>query len=486
MVAQSVYDPKDVAGGQLLCQRKPEIFLERVIGAEPWSKQLEIFHSVRDFEHTCVPSCHSIGKDWTAAHVVLWFLYCFTPAIVITTAPTDRQVKMILWQEIAQAYKRSNTHLDGALFTQRLQVEEKWYALGFAAPDYDPTAAQGYHQQHILIVLDEAAGITKPIREAISGNVSSGFARLFEIGNPTDPDCEFAKMCSSTATNTIQVGAFQTPNFTHFGITQKDIETGDWLKKIDGRELPAPHLITPKWVATQLDHEGSWKTAFMLARVFGQFPTAVPESLLDHDQIQEACDRKLGTGKNAKRILACDVARWGDDMCVIGYRQGNIYRKQTQFPKSSVTHIAGALIDYAKRVSPHQIRIDDDGVGGGVTDILMDSQILKEMNCTVVPMNSGSAAYEVDENNPRYYNARAQWHGDLQKRFRKGTIDIDPADKELVEQLKQLRIKRYDAEGRMLMESKDEYKKRVGRSPDDTDTCVMAFANVEYYPTQVF
>jgi phage terminase large subunit len=85
-------------------QHDPIWFCDRVLGASLWAKQQEIIEAVRDTREVYVPSCHSSGKSSTAAHVALWFLFSHPNSIVVTTAPTGRQVKKILWQEIRKAY----------------------------------------------------------------------------------------------------------------------------------------------------------------------------------------------------------------------------------------------------------------------------------------------------------------------------------------------------------------------------------------------
>lgn len=70
--------------------------------------------AVRDFPEVYVPSCHSSGQSFTAAHVALWFLYSHPNSIVVTTAPTGRQVKRTRWQEIGTAWSHTLTALGQA------------------------------------------------------------------------------------------------------------------------------------------------------------------------------------------------------------------------------------------------------------------------------------------------------------------------------------------------------------------------------------
>ena len=69
----------------------PEYFTKTILNKTLWPIQAEILKSVRDNPRTAVRSCHGIGKTFTAAMCILWFLYTHPKAIVLSTAPTWRQ-----------------------------------------------------------------------------------------------------------------------------------------------------------------------------------------------------------------------------------------------------------------------------------------------------------------------------------------------------------------------------------------------------------
>lgn len=449
-----------------------------VLGDDPWERQVAIANSLRDNSHTCVPSCHASGKDWTAARCALWFLYSFPPATVITTAPTSRQVENILWREISTAISGAKVPLGGRLTTKSLELAKDWFAIGFTASDYNQDAFQGFHAEHILVVLDEANGINKEIREAISGNLSSGkLVRQLEIGNPTDPASEFARESLSNYTNTMPISVFDTPNFTEFGLVQEDFDDDDtWLDKIDG-PMPAPYLVQPEWVAKQVAKYG-WEDPFVVARVLGKFPGAGPLALIDRAWIEAAQAATLPD--HGKTILACDVARYGDDDTCIGLRKGMRYRELQSYQGFPTDYTADELREAASVHGADEIRVDDDGVGGGVTDNLVR---YGSGGAEVIRMIAGGSPLELDREDGdeigRYGNARAEWHWTFRNAMRRGEVDLDPLDSELEFELAQLRKRdKHDDKGRMLMEKKELYKKRVGRSPNKADTVIMAFAPV--------
>ncbi len=126
-------------------QQEPEWWVSNILGNSLWHTQQEILNSVKNNQETVVASCHGAGKSFTAANVALWYLFNHKPSVVITTAPTDRQVRGILWKEIRLAHSRARVPLGGKLLTQELKLDTNWWAWGFTAPEYDPDRFQGFH-----------------------------------------------------------------------------------------------------------------------------------------------------------------------------------------------------------------------------------------------------------------------------------------------------------------------------------------------------
>jgi hypothetical protein len=199
-------------------------FFVDVLGIEEsyiWDKMREIAESVRDNERTVVPAGHSVSKTFTAGQLAVWFMSCFPPATVITTAPTDKQVEHLLWREIRQAHANARIPLGGKMSTKKWDLQEetglKWYALGFATkPEtvtMEATAFQGYHNEHVLVIFDEAAGIPKEIWKATKHLFTTGFWRFLAIGNPTSAMGDFADALDDETYNVINISVKDTPNF---------------------------------------------------------------------------------------------------------------------------------------------------------------------------------------------------------------------------------------------------------------------------------
>lgn len=440
----------------------PVWWIREVLGHEPWRKQVEIIESVRDNRTTAVKSCHAAGKSFTAGDVALWFLYSHKPSIVLTTAPTDRQVKGILWKEIRTSFQRAKRPLGGTILTQELKLDEDWFAWGFTAPDYDPDRFQGFHEIYILVVADESSGVSDEIFEGIDGVLTSEQARLLMIGNPTNPTGRFARAFKSPNTNKISIPAFETPNFTEFGITDLDIIENTWEAKITG-DLPAPFLVTPRWVSERLD-EWTHDSPLYTAKVLAQFPQAGDDTLIPLHWIEAAVDRKLARVSPAE--IGVDVARYGSDETVIMLRQGPVARLLKTMPMSSTMTVAGEVIKALRETGAKIAKVDAVGLGAGTYDRI------EEQGHPVEEMQSGAASSDPE----RFANTRAEWYWGLRTRFESGDIDIEN-DAKLISQLSNIKYK-INSRGQILIESKEDMKKRGISSPDRADTLMLAFGRM--------
>lgn len=427
--------------------------MREVLKGDPWQKQVDILESVRDNRQTAVRSCHGAGKSWTAGAAALWFLYAFPQSLVITTAPTDRQVRQILWQEIRTMHRRAGGRRTlpvggvGRPLTKQLDVAEGWRAFGFSTRI--PDNLQGLHAEHILVIVDEAAGVLAEIWDAISALLTSGHSRMLAIGNPTDTGGEFYKLFKDPGAAKIKIGYEDTPNFQ---------DTDD-----DGQyAIVNPSLITPAWVEERRRKWGEDSPMFQ-ARVLGNFPTASSDALIPLTLIEAAQERSLTPAEPVE--LGVDVARYGSDTTVQALRRGPVLRLVSVTAKEDTMETTGRVATTIRAEQPSAVKVDSDGLGAGVTDRL------RELGFEVIEIHGGSAAMEPE----RFANARAEWYWGLRERFVSGDIDVEADDDDLANQLASLKYK-VDSRGRIQIESKDEMKRRGLSSPDRADAACYAFA----------
>lgn len=220
-------------------RQDPVVFMTQVLDVRPhyvWSKMREVAESVRDHQFTAVPAGHSVSKTYNAARIAVWFKSCFNPSTVITTAPSDNQVSNQLWREIHTAYQGAKMRLGGHLTSlewdckptpetlRRLVPEqrslwEKNFAIGFATtPDTasdHATKMQGWHNQWLLVILDEACGIDAAIwKTVLDSLIVNPRCKVLALGNPTDLYSMFGTVCEpGSGWNVIRVSVRDTPNY---------------------------------------------------------------------------------------------------------------------------------------------------------------------------------------------------------------------------------------------------------------------------------
>jgi phage terminase large subunit len=450
----------------------PGAWFREVLGDELWGTQLEIAESVRDNDETAVASCHAIGKSFTASRIVMWFLYNFRPSIVVTTAPTRRHVAEILWQEIANAHSSSKIPLAGKPLTTKLTIAPKHFAIGFTGKQKQAgkdggESLVGFHQDHILVVVDEASGIDPATEEELDALLSSGaIVRKLSIGNPVRPSGPFFNAFQKPrhGLKTFQISAFDTPNFTTFGITLDDIRTGAWEDKIGDSKMPATHLINPKWVANKFDKWGEGSPAFQ-SRILAQFPKDNSSALVPLYLLEDAVRRNLKPGFPHR--LSLDVARFGEDDSAMYERKGDRFRLADSWQGERLTETARRATSIYYNKAPADIVVDEVGVGGGVVDIMYEEGL------PVVALNAGKAPADDDK---RFANLRAELYWGIREAAERGTLDLDPEDEDVIVQLSSIQYTHRTSDGAIQIESKKEMKRRGMGSPDNADALVLTLA----------
>jgi hypothetical protein len=250
--------------------RDPVFKAREVFDWWPWSKQREILWSVRNHARTAVPSAHGLGKTATAARCVLDFV-TEGPCRVITTAPIWSQVEELLWAEIGVAYRDSKIPIGGELLKTKLTFDRDWFAVGFSTDEAERFA--GHHAPRLLLVVDEASGVSEAIYIAAKGFLTaSQGARVLLIGNPTRPAGTFFRACREQSPyNVIQMSAYDSPNIT-------------------GEKVPAAvaaALPTMQWIEEMEEEYGRDSPEFRV-RVMGQFATTLGRTFFNQQHIDTA------------------------------------------------------------------------------------------------------------------------------------------------------------------------------------------------------
>jgi len=163
----------------------PVAFFKDILNMTPDKWQRQVLEDLKDFSKVSVRSGQGVGKTALEAGAIIWFLVCRPYSRVIATAPTMQQLYDVLWAEIAK-WLNDSLVKDLLKWTKTkvymIGDEKRWFAT--AKTSTKPENMQGFHEEHMLIVVDEASGVSDPIMEAILGTLTGSDNKLLMCGNP--------------------------------------------------------------------------------------------------------------------------------------------------------------------------------------------------------------------------------------------------------------------------------------------------------------
>lgn len=451
-----------------ILRRAVELHEERVSPAEPfdwardkagmhlWSKQREITESVRDNKKTAVQSGHGTGKSAVAALIASWWVDIHPPgeAFVVTTAPSAPQVHAILWE-----YMRG-IHKDGGL-PGRITLADNWtignrlVGYGRKPQDYSTSTFQGIHRKYVLVILDEAGGIPKWLWTAADALTTGTHCRILAIGNPDNPSSEFATVCGPKSNwSKIKISVFDSPNFTGEEVSQE-------LKD---------QLTSEEWVE---DKRTAWTedNPLWVSKVLGEFPQLDDYSVIPLSWVKQAqqrwIDRDVEMDPPASTI-GVDVARFGSDASCLATKAGDTIVSVEEFRKFDTEQLADLVL--TRLPNDATAVVDVIGIGSGVVDKL------KRMRVKVYSFNAAARTSMVDSTGEIGFptiRSAAWWS--LREKLdpsRNPTLAL-PDDDQLAADLIAPRWGNVVG-GKIYVESKDDIRKRLGRSTDFGDAVVQA------------
>lgn len=458
----------------------PVAYVREVLRAGLTPQQQAILRSLLSPPYkTLVPSGHKVGKSFVAACAVNWWYDTFRPATILTTAYTARQVERILWREIRILRK----HDQGAFIgpsAARMQDGPEHFAEGFTARD--SVGFQGHHAANMLIVFDEAEGVGPDFWEAVEPMLGGDRYAFLAIYNPTTSSSQAAQEEQAGGYNLLRQSCLDHPNIA---------------AELAGKPPPFPRSIRlgrlremlTKWstiVAPGDRMPGDIDLGGVIyrpgpvaqARLLGIRPSIAFNTVWSEYVFSLACAAIIPPGGCLQ--IGCDVARYGDDDTAIHVREGGNSLHHEAANGWSVVTTAERCKQLAthwgdsRGINPRSviIAVDDSGVGGGVTDILAAD------GWTVVGLNNATAAPDPNE----YPNLRSALWFDLATAAARGDISFAQLEAHILADLRrEFTSPTYslDIRGRRVVEAKDRTKQRLGRSPDNADAVMLAYANVQ-------
>ncbi len=372
------------------------------------------------------------------------------------------------------------------------EVNPGHFGAGYTAKDAN--SFQGDHEEALLLIFEEGCGIGEQFWTAGEGMLTSGpLNRWLAIMNPTDTASHAYQEELTGEWHVITISALEHPNV---------------LAELRGEPRPFPKAISVPWIEAKLKKwckpiepsavkptdicwppldfckergiEPQWYRPGPLfeSRVLGRWPSQATVAVWSEALWLSALTRKLQLQLDAQHQppeIGCDVARFGDDKTSMHVRRGGVSFHHESHSGLSTTETAGRLKQLCdewgqktgiegRRIS---VKVDDDGVGGGVVD--------QRGQYDFVGIGAGTSAIDPEH----YPNRRSELWFITAQRADEGRLDLSLLDDESTRDLRiQLMAPRHkpDSEGRRVVEPKLKTKERIKRSPDDADAFNLAYA----------
>jgi hypothetical protein len=465
-------------------------FVRDALKARLDREQQDIISSVQYNPMTAVASGTARGKDFVAACASLCFMY-LTPrwkdgkltknTKIAMTAPTARQVQNIMIPEISRLYRNAG-FLPGRLLSSGIKTDyEEWFLTGFKAGDDNTEAWSGFHAVNTMFVVTEASGISEATYNAIEGNLQ-GNSRFLIVFNPNVTTGYAARAMKSERFAKFRLDSLNAENV----VSRKDIIPGqvnyEWVKD------KVLNWCSPLQKVDFNEGEGDFMWEGKLYRpndlfrvkVRGMFPKVSEDVLIPYEWIeianrnwQELQTSGFTPAKSCK--LGVDVAGMGRDNSVLCPRYGN-YVPQFEVHQSAGRadhmHVVGMTIPYLKKKGAKAF-IDTIGEGAGVYSRLLEEEFTNAFSCKYSEGADGlhdiTGEYEFANMRAYLYWALRDW---LNPKNGFGAA-LPPCD-QLMEEATETKWK-FLSNGKIIIEPKEDVKKRIKRSPDWMDALANTF-----------
>ena len=312
-----------------------------------------------------------------------------------------------------------------------------------------PENAQGKHDPHMTIIMDEASGVPRDIIEQYEGTTTNKDFLFLMIGNPNTRDCGFFD-CFTTFRHKwhcITLNAEQSPI-----VSDENIE---YVAEKYGRDSDVYRV-----------------------RVLGEFPLMDPNCVMSSEDLEFCATHvdklraaliptRRGNLYEVAKQFGTDFARYGDDENVLYRRSGLALVEERIMRKVDPSMLVAAAFQLQRKAhwSDQQTWFvaDAGGMGQGVMHLFH---------------NAKKQVFEF-HNNGRAHDSRIYDNRITEAWFRmadhvKTRSAYIPNDSRLIQQLS-TRMYHMTKNGKLIIEPKDDYKKRGFHSPDRADAAVMAF-----------
>lgn len=443
-----------------------------------------------------VDSGHGVGKTFGAAVATNYWYDTHKECWIITTAPTDRDVKDLLWTEVRLQRSRAKVPIPNDLMPAAPEMKSgpEHVAKGYTARDAN--SAQGRHRPNMLFIFDEKEGVQAAFWDGLKSMLrpGSGDAALV-IGNPLSTTSRAYFEHKSTgidgqpAWHRVRISALDHPNVRRYLDNQPPLIPG----AVTGEQVEAwlADWCDPVPAGDERPTDIRWKGRIYRPgpigepRILGLRPSSGTFGIWSEALWQLCLGEPPDIPIDVLPVIGCDVANYGDDYTAFHVRCGAVSLAHQAVNGWDHIRIADRLKELATEwagwassrrqptaapFKPEEIpvNVEDDATGRAV------QTILGRWGMRYTPMNASESPKRLD----LYRNLRSEvWFETARKAF-EGRVNVSRLDQATRNRLEQQAMApewKPTLSGQREVERKDETKEKLGRSPDDVDAMNLAY-----------
>jgi len=406
--------------------KRPDEFVKDTYAHDPEGEpvilddpQIEILQAVAEHDRVAVRASHGIGKTATCSLLAHWWLATRKPALVVTLAGTWNHLTDKLWPEIrvwssGWALKDGFEWMDQEIHS----LANKDGVRCKASSSDKPENIEGWHNPNLLVLIDEAKNVPDDVYAAIRGALTQASKK------GTRP-----KLFVSS-----------TPPLAPVGWYSDLFRTKSEGWRLIHVPAKASKRVSQEWI-DEMARDFGPESAVYQSKVDGDVPEGNATSVIHMKWVERAMQAEPRLD-NRRPVLTCDVARDGEDLTVIGQIHEAKFAIRRWRASNDTMTCAAMCREEVIRTRASMLIVDDTGVGGGVTDRLLELQREERqrvqkldefdkddkepafpLDCTIVPVKFGASA----ERDDRFANTKSELWWTTRDALKEGRLILPTA-----------------------------------------------------------
>lgn len=452
----------------------------------------EVFKALANGQSVGLESGTGTGKSHLLARVMFWYLDCFEDSLVVSTAPKQSQLKQVLWAEVSKAFpKFKKIRPNAALYSLKVAVDDQsddmggYMAIGAVAGvkagEESATRLQGFHRKRMLFLIDEMAGVPMAILNAIKQTIANPKKNLIlGVGNPDNQNDALHKHCTSP-----DVRHIISSSFDHINVVRQNAGRGT---VIDG-------AITKESIELRIKEYGE-KSNIIQSRIRGRSTEQTSNALIRKEWLEQCYQSHHPDTQNSFNAVGVDVSNSDSgDKSAVAYGKGNtltelytfqaranylaynlIYEKNELLVKGLCPpdHIYNIPTVQSYGILASGIGVDAVGIGVSTVHTLHAEYWRGICSLQGKPFDAAIQKDYEGRNLYSYVSLRAQMYFLFAHDLMNNKLNICIQDYAMWGELfkQATNIKYVTSSSSITVEKKEDFKKRLGYSPDALDAVV--------------